>query len=205
MKKLFSLSILALLGVVMLASIAAMPAQLTAPNTPTVTSTANAGELQINFDPVPGAQFYTIGYANLDELYEMVDSGRHALDAYYYVTIEAAHTSHTLTGLKPSTGYYVRVGAQTQRTGGAGPVYSGLAPEATTAGQHGAGFCPITGLPLPPTGYLSITDTTVHALGSTFKLNSTTPKTTIRLGDRRFQPFEGRQFFQICGSVQASP
>ncbi len=73
-----------------------------------------------------------------------------------------------------------------------------------TTGQHGEGFCPITGLPLPPEGYLSVGDSATHASGHIFTLDSVTKKPTIRLGDSTFPPFAGRQYVKVCGTVQAS-
>ena len=106
-----------LVATLLTAGVAAMPATLSSPTLPTVIATANPGELLITWDAVPDAQHYTVGYANLDELEQMTEAGRSALDAFYYVTIGAAHTVHTLNGLGPGIDYYVLVGAQTKRFG----------------------------------------------------------------------------------------
>ena len=106
-----------LVATLLTTGVAAMPATLSSPTLPTVIATANPGELLITWDAVPDAQHYTVGYANLDELEQMTEAGRSALDAFYYVTIGAAHTVHTLNGLGPGIDYYVLVGAQTKRFG----------------------------------------------------------------------------------------
>ena len=106
-----------LAATLLIAGVAAMPATLSAPKHPTVIATANPGELTITWDAVPDAQHYTVGFANLDELEQMEQAGRSLFDAFYYVTIDAAYTAYTLSGLRPGTGYYVLVGAQTNRFG----------------------------------------------------------------------------------------
>ena len=106
-----------LVATLLTAGVAAMPATLSSPTLPTVIATANPGELRITWDAVPEAEHYTVGYANLDELDQMAAAGRNALDAFYYVTIGATHTAHTLSGLGPGIDYYVLVGAQTKRFG----------------------------------------------------------------------------------------
>ena len=111
------MTMVVLVATLLTAGVAAMPATLSSPTLPTVMATANPGELLITWDAVPDAQHYTIGYANLDELEQMTEAGRSALDAFYYVTIGAAHTVHTLNGLEPGIDYYVLVGAQTKRFG----------------------------------------------------------------------------------------
>ena len=106
-----------LVATLLTAGVAATPATLSSPTLPTVIATANPGELLITWDAVPEAQHYTVGYANLDELEQMLVDGRSVLDAFYYVTIGATHITHTLSGLGPGIDYYVLVGAQTKRFG----------------------------------------------------------------------------------------
>ena len=111
------LTMVLLVATLLTAGVAAMPATLSSPTLPTVIATANPGELMITWDAVPEAQHYTVGYANLDELEQMTEAGRSALDAFYYVTIGATHITHTLSRLGPEIDYYVLVGAQTKRFG----------------------------------------------------------------------------------------
>ena len=148
-----------LFAIIIIASIAATPAQLVAPGQPTAVATDNPGELQMSWNPVPGAQHYTVGYASPDEMDRMAAAGRNRLDAFYYATIGAENTSHTFTGLEPETVYWVTVGAHTPRFRATDLVWATRHAVATTAGEHGDGFCPITGLPIPAGGYLSVGDT----------------------------------------------
>ena len=107
------MTMVVLVATLLTAGVAAMPATLSSPTLPTVMATANPGELLITWDAVPDAQHFTVGYANLDDLNQMTEAGRNALDAFYYVTIGAAHTAHTLSGLEPGIDYYVLVVAHT--------------------------------------------------------------------------------------------
>ncbi len=168
--------LLVLVATLLIAGIAATPATLMAPEQPTVTATDNPGELQVSWNQVPGAQHYTVGYASPDEMNRMADAGRNGLDAFYYVTVEATNTSHTFTGLEPETVYWVTVGAQTERFRATDLVWARQFAEVTTAGQHGDGFCPITGLPLGEQGYLSVGDTATFGEYSIRLTGSSTPE-----------------------------
>ncbi len=193
-------SLLTLVAILLLAGVAATPAVLTTPDPPVVVVTGNAGELQVSWNRVPGAQHYTIGYANLDDVSRMTAAGRNLLDAFYYVTIEAAYTSHTLSGLKPETEYYVLIGAQTLRFGATDLVWGTWASPVTTAGQHGAGFCPITGLPLPEGGYLSVGETKVWS-DATFKLDSAMLLSSLSLSGNTYVPRSGDKFLRLCSTL----
>lgn len=190
-----------LAALMLIAGIAAMPGALTRPNQPTVVATANPGELRVSWNRVPGAEHYTVGYANPDEMKRMTAAGRNSLDAFYYVTIGADNTSHTLTGLEPETVYWVTVGAQDKRFGAA-PVWAKQHAVATTAGQHGAGFCPITGLPLGDEGYLSVGNSTTDSSGNVFTLDSVTKQLTRHLFGSDRSPNNDRQFIKVCGTIQ---
>ncbi len=74
--------LLALTFVLLIASIAAMPAAAVPPNQPTVVATANGGELHATWDVAAGARFYTIGWVNLEEYHRMRNAGRDWLDAF---------------------------------------------------------------------------------------------------------------------------
>ena len=133
--------------ILLTASIAAKPATLAKSNAPTVVPTGNQGELDVSWNHVPGAQFYTIGWINKEEFQLMLSAGRDWLDAFHYATVGSAYNSHTVSGLKPVGEYCVIIGAQTYRFGGAVPSWSDLV---TTAGQHGAGFVPSRACPCRP-------------------------------------------------------
>ena len=82
MKSTKIMPLLALAAVLLLASIAAMPAAVAPPNQPTVVATANGGELRVTWVAAAGAQFYTIGWVNLEEYHRMRNAGRDWLDAF---------------------------------------------------------------------------------------------------------------------------
>ena len=194
------LPLFALIAILLLAGIAATPAALTRPDQPAVAATSNAGELQVSWNRVPGAQHYTIGYANLDDLNRMAATGRNPLDAFYYVTIGAANTSHALSGLKPETAYYVLIGAQTPRFGATDLAWGPWSNAVVTAGQHGAGFCPITGLEIPTEGYLSVGDTKTWADGTLTLDSATLPSSLQTVDGSNYVPPEGRKFLLLCST-----
>ncbi len=198
-------SIGVIIAALMVAALAAAPAAPAQPNKPIIGVSSNAGEIEVRWHAAAGARFYTVGWVNKDEFEEMRAAGRDWLDAFHFTTIPATYTSHRVSGLKASSDYYAIVGARTTRFGGEPPVWSPWSGLARTSGQHGAGFCPVTGLPLPPGGYLSVGDSTTHAGGQTFTLNSVTKKAAIRLGDTSYRPFTGRQYVRVCGTVQTTP
>ena len=191
-----------LLVVLLVASIAAMPTAPAQPNQPTVNSTANGGELSVTWSAAAGSQFYTIGWTNQAEYQEYQSAGREWLDAFHFVTIPARYTSHTIKDLEPGGSYYVIIGARTSRLGGEAPTWSPWSSLVATAGQHGEGFCPITGLPLPPGGYLSVGTATTDSDGFTYTPTSVTTQRTVRLdGDDYLAP-AGNKWLKVCASVK---
>ena len=156
------LMVLVVISVTLVASVAAAPFALSPPNRPTVAATSNPGELQVSWNGIADAEHYTIGYANLDELNQMAASGRNALDAFYYVTIGAPYTIHTLAGLKPGTDYYVLIGAQTERFGATDLVWGPWSDAITTTAAPAVSSCLVeeTCLPIEPIG-------TFHGVGNT--------------------------------------
>ena len=183
-------------------SIAAAPAALPTPNAPTAAATSNAGEIVASWQSVAGAQFYTVGWINRND-YQQIGSSGDWLSAFHYATIPASRTSYTVNGLKAGEEYWTIIGARTTRVGGDSPTWSAWSGLVTTSGQHGAGFCPITGLPLPPEGYLSIGDAAKSDIG-TFTLTGVANKATVQLGSNRVAPASGRQFITVCGRFQAA-
>ena len=198
MKKLRALMPFLVLSVILLtAGVAAMSSVLPQPAQPTVVATANAGELGATWSATAGAQFYTVGWADLAEVYQMDDAGRDWRDAFHFVTVPSAYTSHTITGIKPSTEYAVIVGARTTRLGGSVPVWSAWT-FATTSGQHGAGFCPITGLQIPTEGYLSVGDTRTWTNGALTLDSATLPASVSQLGRPDYVPPDDRKVLLLC-------
>ena len=186
---------------VSMSGVAATNAVLPSPAQPTAASTENAGELQVAWSPIAGAQFYTVGWINQDDYNRIGPSGDWPA-AFHYASIPASSTSYTVSGLKTGESYWTIVGARVERYGGTAPSWSLWSDLVTTAGEHGGGFCPITGLPLPPTGYLSVGQSSTPLLG-TFTLNSVTIKDTFLLGTSRYRAPMGRKLIQVCGTMQA--
>ena len=184
----------------LIGSIAAAPAAPAQPSPPHAAATQNTGEVQVNWNPAAGAQFYTVGWINRSDYLEMQSAGRDWLDAFHYATIPASYTAHIIKGLEAGANYYTIVGAQTSRFGGQEPTWSGWSNQVTTAGQHGADFCPVTGLPLPPVGYLSVGDTAQESDGSTFTLDRVTRTPSVVLGGTSYIPNTGFQFVKVCST-----
>ena len=151
-----------------------------------------------------------MGWANLEEVDQMTSAGREWLDAFHFTTIPSRYTSHTISGLAPETSYFVIIGAQGARFGSQDLTWSEWSQPATTASQHGAGICPITGLPLPEGGYKSLGDTTTSDLQS-FTLSTVIfPEHTALLEADLFiyppgtsaptyYPPTGRKWAKTCG------
>lgn len=77
-------------------------------------------------------------------------------------------------------------------------------PPATTP-PSGGDICPITGLPIPPGGYLSVGERTTLTLSDAFTLTRVIQKETIQIsaGGQYFEPISGRQYITVCGTVEA--
>ena len=80
------------------------------PNGPAVEPTANPGEILVSWEIADNAQWVYVGWVDLDEFDAMTGAGRDWRDAIHFVTVPAAYTSHTISGLKPGTEYFVAVG-----------------------------------------------------------------------------------------------
>ena len=193
-------TISALTVMLFLTLVAATPAVLPTPNQPTAAATADAGEILVTWQATPGAQFYTVGWANQDEITQMISSGREWVDAFHFATISGDYTRHTVSGLKPEADYFVIVGAQSARFGASDLVWSTWSQPVTTAGQHGAGICPITGLPIPEGGYLEVGER-IDWPDASFTLTSvTTPETLTSFGFV-YEPHPGDRYLRLCGTL----
>ena len=198
MRSLFRLlTVPALLAITMMLTVAAAPAAPAQPAQPFATATANGGELQVSWNAASGARFYTIGWINRDDFNEMQAAGRDWLDAFHYAIIPASYTSHTVKGLKPSAAYYTIIGARTSRFGGEQPVWSSWSAQATTSGQHGAGFCPITGLPIPAGGYLNVGNY-IRWTNAQFTLTSAAVVSSSTFGGLEFVAAAGSKYLKLC-------
>ena len=199
-KQIRASAVLGLVVMLFITLVAASPATLPAPGKPTVTATANGGELSVAWRGSQGAQFYLVGWANHEEVAQMTNSGRAWLDAFHFTTIPSQYTGHEIAGLKPDTAYVVIIGAQSARFGSQDLTWSDWSQPTTTAGRHGAGFCPITGLPIPEGGYLEVGDTHDWPEAS-FRLDSATSPATVVSFDRDRSPQPGDRYLRLCGTA----
>ena len=197
--------LLILLAAFAVAGIAATPAVLAKPVAPNIQATANGGELEITWDRIPGAQYYTVGWINWTEGKPVLDAGGDWLSLFHYTTVAGHRTSYTVKGQNGGDNHYAiiratDVGGASGRFGGGYSTWSSWSSSpAQPAGQHGEGFCPITGLPLPEGGYLSVGDT--HSwTNASFRLDSATIVPSITLFGITLRPREGNKYIQICGT-----
>ena len=198
-KRLRAFSVLGLAAMLSITLVAASPATLPVPGKPIVAATAESGELSITWGASQGAHFYLVGWANYEEVAQMTSAGREWLDAFHFTTIPSQYTSHEITGLKPDTGYVVIIGAKNTRFGTSGLTWSAWSNPVTTAGQHGAGFCPITGLQIQEGGYLEVGETQ-HWTDASFRLTGATLPATRTHQGRIYEPHEGDRFLRLCGT-----
>ena len=200
-----------LFATIIIASIAATPAQLAKPDAPTVSATANGGEIVISWNPVAGAYYYTVGWVNWTDAKPLFDAGEDWLHLFNYTTVPGSVTSHTVKGLDGGEDHYAVTRAtdvvgNDGRFGGGWSPFSEWSSPARPAGQHGAGFCPITGLPLGDDGYLSVGDQVTTSRGNqSFILTGSSTPSSIAFSNtdnvlQLFSPHSGRRFVQVCGS-----
>ena len=193
-----------LLTAVIIASIAAAPAVLSKPDPPTVSATAAGGEVLISWSPVPGARYYTVGWINWTDGQPVSAAGGDWLSFFNYTTVPGNVTSYTVKGQDGGDDHYaiIRATDDDDRFGGGYSPWSdwSVSP-AQPAGQHGAGFCPVTGLPMPSGGYSEIGDT-LNWEGYRFGVASVETPRTIRFvrGDgTRYdrEPPAGRRWLRV--------
>ncbi len=111
MRRLVKLTPLLLFAIIIIASIAATPAQLAKPDAPTAEATANGGEMTISWDPVPGAQYYTVGWVNWTDAKPISDAGEDWLSQFYYTTVLGSETSYAVKGLDGGDDHYAIIRA----------------------------------------------------------------------------------------------
>ena len=153
-----------LVAALAVAGIAATPAVLAQPEAPSIQATQNGGELVISWNRIPGAKYYTLGWINWTEGQPVSASGGDWLSLFHYTTVAGDRTSYTVKGLNGGDNHYaiIRVTDAAGTSGRFGGGYSAWSAWSSSfaqpAAQHGEGFCPITGLPMPAGGYLGIGD-----------------------------------------------
>ena len=190
---------LVLIAIMLLAGIAATPnTPLPKPTNVQAEATTNSGEISVSWNASSGAQFYAIAWVNLEEAVQILNAGQSLDDAIHFSTIPATRTTHTIKDLRPSTSYLVLVGSRMARY--EGNISWASAPPVTTAGQHGDGFCPITGLPLPAEGYLNVGDTQIWTNARFTLYSATTPASVQTQSRGTYTPLEGRKFLHLCST-----
>ena len=199
MKKLLKpASFLVIVALLVMFSIAAAPAKLPSPAPPTVVATGNGGELHVSWNPIPGTKFYTVGYANRNDVRQIHADGGDVLDAFYYVTLGSTYSQYTLTSLQPESPYVVLIGAQNTRFGDPEISFGRSSAEVMTAGLHGEGFCPITGLQIPDEGYLTVGETATWTnYGLTLDTATAPPRVPLSDGTD-YAPYQGRKLLRLC-------
>ena len=142
-----------------------------------------------------------MGWANREEVDQMTSAGRE------WLTHFTSRRSLRGTPVTPSAAL-LRDLVFCDHRGAERPIrFAGFDLErVVTAGRYGGtawnGFCPITGLPLPPEGYLSVGDTKSWVNGQlTFTLDSATTPASVPRQDREdYIPPHGRKLLRLCGT-----
>ena len=202
-----------LFAIIVIASIAATPAVLVRPDAPQVHTTGSAGEIVIAWSPVPGAQWYTVGWVNWTDAKAVSDSGEDWLHLFTYTTVPGNVSSHVVKGLDGGEDHYAIIRATDVagvdgRFGGGYSPWSEWSSPAQPVGRHGDGYCPITGLPIPEGGYLGVGDTVVSDYdGDSFTLTSASAPERIPLDfpdnpSQLVSPRSGQRFVQVCGTFR---
>ena len=161
----------------------------------------------MNWQQVPGARFYVIGWINRND-YNRIGSSGDWLSAFHYATVPAPNRNYTVSGLKAGEEYWVILGARAERFHGEAVSWSAWTGPVMTSGAHGAGLCPITGLPIPAGGYLGIGDTVSSPIANqSFTLTSASFPATVTLyyaddPTQQFSPRPGRRFVEVCGTFR---
>ena len=185
-----------LLSTFAIAGIAATPAVLSKPVVPTAQATANGGELEITWNSIPGAQYYTIGWVNWTEGKPVADAGGDWHSLFYYTTVKGSETSYTVKGLNGGDEHYaiIRATDVDNRFGGGWSEWSGWSiPTQPARG--------IIGLPTPESEYLSVGDTATFDQYSVTVTSVTTPHmVTLSRSDGTTydrEPVPGRRWLRI--------
>ncbi len=115
---------LLLFALIIMASIAAMPATLAKPNAPTTQATSNPGELTITWERIPGAQYYTVGWINWTQGRPVHEAGGDWLSLFHYSTVPGGETGYTVTGLTGGQNHHAIIRATDVSSGRFGGDYS---------------------------------------------------------------------------------
>ena len=138
------------LAIAVLLAVAAAPGVLNQPAAPAIQSTQNGGELEITWDAIPGAQFYTVGWINWTEGQPVHSSGGDWLSLFHYTTVAGDRASYTVKGQNGGDNHFAiiratDVGGTSGRFGGGYSAWSSWSSQpAQPAGQPTQGDPPTT-------------------------------------------------------------
>ena len=176
---------LATLAVLLFALASPVDAQTPAPAAPTnlvAELTDTEGEVQLTWDAAERAPQYRVC--------QRVQSPPGIWSCVWRTTTDAL-----FTGLTVDTAYDFAIASYDGKT------YSNWVWATATVEAITPHICPITGLAIPG-GYLSVNEKTTSSVGSEFTLTSISRKSTVRYGTTDYDPFEGRAFVKVCGTVK---
>ena len=194
-KSLVAFLTLALL--LMVGSVAAFPADTSKSVSISVDDGANPGEAVITWTAGNDVRYYRVGWISMQEYETVTGAGRPWFEAFHFVDLEnIGQTFYTAKGLTPGERYAFALGSKSDYYGE--PVWLDI-EFFDLANQHGAGFCPITGLQIPQGGYLNVGDTMTWT-DATFTLDSATSPTSVSTTTGAYTPPEGRQLVQLCST-----
>ena len=190
-----------LVAALSIAGIAATPAVLSEPVAPTIEATTNGGELEITWDSIPGAQYYTVGWINWTEGKPVLDADEDWLKLFHYTTVPGEDTSYTVKGQVGGDTHYAIIratdveGTTNGRFGGSYSTWSDWSSRPAQPAQR------VIGLPVPETDHLSVGDTATFDEYSVTVTRVTTPQTVrwFRSDDTEYdrEPPAGRRWLII--------
>ena len=195
-----TIPMLVLLATFALAGIAATPAVLAQPVAPNIQATANGGELEITWDRIPGAQFYTVGWINWTEGKPVADAGGDWLSLFHYTTVAGDRTSYTVKGQIGGDNHFAIIRA-TDVGGTAGRFGGSYSPFSDWSSRPAQPAGRIIGLPTSAADHLSVGDTANFDQYSVTVTRVATPQTiTFNLSDggtEDREPPSGRRWLII--------
>ncbi len=115
---------LLLFVVIIIASIAAMPATLAKPSAPTALATGDPGVIRISWDRIEGAQYYTVGWINWTRGQPVSDAGGDWHSLFHYSTVPGNQTGYTVSGLTGDENHHAIIRATDEADGRFGGGYS---------------------------------------------------------------------------------
>ena len=113
-------AVLALFGASAAPAPVAAQSSLNPPRNIIVANGDNPGEVMVNWDAVPEADVYRVGWIVFADYEAAIADGRNWLEAFVFVDVDnRGQSSHTVTRLQPGVQYYFIVGAASMRFGSA--------------------------------------------------------------------------------------